>query len=174
MDYSKLVAVTGLSGLFELVSSKADGGIVKSLQDGSSKFVSNRIHQFSHLESIEIYTTDDNVNMVEVLQAMNESKEKLPDAKADNKAIKAYFEKVFPSIDFDRVYTSDMKKMIKWFEILNDKKIEIKVRENAEAADEEEAAAKPEKKATAKQVAPKAAPVKNAPAKKINTPRKMA
>ena len=52
MNYNKIVSVTGLSGLFELVSSKADGGIVKSLEDNSVKFVSNRVHNFSHLESI--------------------------------------------------------------------------------------------------------------------------
>ncbi|RYF81620.1 MAG: hypothetical protein EOO03_16545, partial [Chitinophagaceae bacterium] len=94
MEYNKIVSVTGLGGLYELVSSKADGGIVRSLEDKSSKFVSNRVHNFSHLESIEIYTKEDNVNLVEVFAAMQASKEKLPDAKADGKAFKAYFEKV--------------------------------------------------------------------------------
>ena len=66
MEYNKLVSVTGLTGLFELVSSKADGGLVKSLDDNSTKFVSNRIHNFSHLESIEIYTVNDNVNLTDI------------------------------------------------------------------------------------------------------------
>jgi hypothetical protein len=70
MEYHKLVAVTGLSGLFELVSSKSDGGIVRSLEDKSTKFVSNRLHSFSHLESIEIFTQGENVNLVDVFQAM--------------------------------------------------------------------------------------------------------
>ena len=83
MEYSKLVSVTGLPGLFELLSSKADGGVVKSLEDKSTKFVSSRIHSFSHLESIEVFTTKDNVNLVEVFNAMKESKTKLP---ADNDA----------------------------------------------------------------------------------------
>ena len=56
MEYNQLVAVSGLSGLFELMSSKADGGIVRSLEDQSTRFVSTRVHQFSHLESIEVYT----------------------------------------------------------------------------------------------------------------------
>jgi hypothetical protein len=47
MEYGKLVAVTGLPGLFELVSSKSDGGIVRSLDDKSTKFVSTRIHRIS-------------------------------------------------------------------------------------------------------------------------------
>jgi hypothetical protein len=39
MDYNRLVSVTGLGGLYELLSSKADGGVVKSLEDKSTKFV---------------------------------------------------------------------------------------------------------------------------------------
>jgi hypothetical protein len=118
MDYNRLVSVTGLGGLYELLSSKADGGVVKSLEDKSAKFVSTRLHNFSHLESIEVFTVKDNVNLVEVFTAMKSSTEKLPDAKADTKAIKAYFEKVYPDMDFERVYNSDMKKMVKWFDLL--------------------------------------------------------
>ncbi len=176
MEYNKIVSVTGLGGLYELVSSKADGGIVRSLEDKSSKFVSNRVHNFSHLESIEIYTKEDNVNLAEVFAAMQASKEALPDAKADGKVLKAYFEKVYPAIDFERVYGSDMKKMVKWLEILTKAGIEIKLSEAGEDS-EEAAEEKPvvEKK-TAKTAAPKnaAAPKTNSPAKKINTPRKMA
>jgi hypothetical protein len=126
MEYNKMISVTGLTGLFELVSSKNDGAVVKSLEDGSTRFVSSRVHQFSHLESIEVYTLRDNVNLVEIFQAMKQSSESLPDAK-DTKALRGYFEKVFPEIDFERVYTSDMKKMVKWFGILKEKNIEIKL-----------------------------------------------
>lgn len=171
MEYNKLVAVTGLSGLFELVSSKSDGGIVRSLEDKSTKFVSNRLHSFSHLESIEVYTVKDNVNLVEVFMAMQNNKQALPDAN-DAKAVKAYFEKVYPDMDFERVYGSDMKKMVKWFDILSKNGIEIKI---SDEAPEEVPEAVTEKKATAsKATATKATAVKSAPAKKINTPRKMA
>jgi|SRR6478672_9936485 len=175
MEYNKIVAVTGLPGLYELVSSKADGGIVRSLEDKSSKFVSNRIHNFSHLESIEIYTTADNVNLVEIFAAIQGSKEKMPDGKADNKALKAYFEKVYPGIDFERVYASDMKKMVKWYEILNKAGVDIKLSEATEAEDTDQPVVA-EKKTAKATAAPKsaAAPKSNAPAKKINTPRKMA
>ena len=170
-----MVSVTGLGGLYELVSSKSDGGIVRSLEDKTTRFVSNRVHNFSHLESIEVYTTGENVNLVEVFTAMQESKEPLPDAKADAKAIKAYFEKVYPAMDMERVYGSDMKKMIRWFDILTKAGIEIKLSEaREEEAGTEQPAATSEKK-TAKAVGPKAAaPKNNAPAKKINSPRKMA
>jgi hypothetical protein len=175
MEYNKIVAVTGLSGLYELVSSKADGGIVRSLEDKSSKFVSNRVHNFSHLESIEIYTTADNVNLVEIFAAMQASKEKIPDGKSDNKALKAYFEKVYPTIDFERVYASDMKKMVKWYEVLNKAGVEIKLSEAGETEETDQPAVA-EKKTAKATAAPKSAgaPKTTAPAKKINTPRKMA
>ena len=112
MEYSKLISVTGLGGLFELVASKTDGAIVRSLDDKSTRFVSSRQHSFSHLESIEVYTVRDNVNLVDIFNAMSESKEALPSEK-DPAAIKAYFIKVYPDLDFDRVYASDMKKMVK-------------------------------------------------------------
>ena len=133
MDYNKIVSVAGLPGLYELVTSKSDGAIVRSLEDNTTKFVSSRGHNFSHLESIEVFTVkaDGNINLSEIFTAMKKSDEKLPDAKADNKALKSYFEKVYPELDFDRVYASDMKKMIKWLQILEKNKIEIKSPEEA-------------------------------------------
>ena len=172
MDYNKIVSVTGLSGLFELISSKTDSGIVRSLEDNSTKFVSTRIHSFSHLESIEVYTVKDNVNLVEIFTAMKDSKTALPDAKADAKAIKTYFENVYPDMDFERVYASDMKKMVKWFDVLTKNKIDIKQTEVTEEETATDAATK--KTTTNKTAATKSTAVKSAPPKKINTPRKMA
>ncbi len=134
MEYNKLISITGLSGLFELVASKTDGAIVKSLEDQVVKFVSNRIHNFSHLESIEIFTTGNNVNLVEVLKAMEASKETVPNEK-DAKAVKAYFTIVYPTMDFDRVYGSDMKKIIKWYTVLKANNIEIKLDQEIEEED---------------------------------------
>jgi hypothetical protein len=175
MEYAKIVAVTGLPGLFELVSSKSDGAIVKSLEDNSSKFVSSRIHNFSHLESIEVYTVRDNVNLVDIFNAMTASSEKLPDEK-DNAAVKKYFEKVYPDLDFDRVYSSDMKKMVKWLGILTSNNVEIKVREAAPEEEEEvaveeapaveEKAAAEKPKAAAKAKKEESSEEKEVPAKK--------
>ena len=114
MEYNKLIAVSGMSGLFELLTSKSDGAIARSLENNNTQFISSRAHQFSHLESIEVFTTHDNVFLAEVFIAMGKSSEKLPTEK-DAKATQAYFKKVFPSMDFECVYASDMKKMIKWF-----------------------------------------------------------
>ena len=178
MEYGKLIAVTGMPGLFELVSSKTDGAIVRSLDDNSTKFASTRQHQFSHLESIEVYTVRENVNLADIFTAMQADGGKLPDEK-DAKAIKAYFEKVFPDLDFERVYTSDMKKMVKWYGIIKAKGIEIKLTE--EPAEEEvpveEVAVeevKPAKKAAKKTAEPKATEVaaEEAPKKKATKKKK--
>lgn len=170
MEYGKIIAVTGLPGLYELVSSKSDGAIVRSLDDKSTRFVSSRVHNFSHLESIEIYTVRDNVNLADIFQAMQGSSEKLPDGK-DNNALKKYFEKVYPDLDFERVYASDMKKMVKWLGILDANNVEIKLREFAEEPAEEVAEAQePEPvteepaKAPARKAATKAAAKKEKPA----------
>jgi hypothetical protein len=133
MEYKKIISVTGLPGLYELVSSKTDGALVRSLEDRSTKFISSRKHNFSHLESIEVYTTTENVNLADVFQAMSGSKETLPEEK-DASAVKKYFEKVYPEIDFDRVYNSDMKKMVRWFAILTQNGVEIKVSAGEEPA----------------------------------------
>jgi len=137
MEYGKIIAVTGLPGLFELVSSKNDGAIVRSLDDKTTRFVSSRIHNVSHLESIEVYTARDNVNLVEVFNAMESSSAGLPDDK-DAKAVKGYFEKVYPELDFERVYNSDMKKMIKWYSALKDNNVELKLTEIPEEEEEVE------------------------------------
>jgi len=138
MEYGKIIAVTGLPGLFELLSSKNDGAIVRSLEDKSTKFVSSRIHNFSHLETIEVFTVRDNVNLVEVFHAMEKNGGETPDEK-DAAGLKKYFEKVFPDLDFEKVYSSDLKKMVKWFGILKKNEVEIKLTEPEPEQEPEEA-----------------------------------
>jgi hypothetical protein len=134
MEYNRIIAVTGVPGLFELMSSKTDGAIVRSLEDNSTRFVSRRVHNFSHLESIEVYTVRENVNLLEIFRAMQASKAQKP-AEKDAKAIKAYFQEVFPSLDFERVYASDMKKMVKWYGIIEQANISLNAAVAAEPAD---------------------------------------
>jgi Domain of unknown function (DUF5606) len=165
MEYSKLVAVTGLPGLFELINSKTDGAIVRSLEDKSSRFVSSRIHNFSHLESIEVYTIRDNVNLVDVLNAMDKAGTSLPDEK-DASAIKKYFEKVYPDMDFERVYTSDMKKMVKWYSQLKKNNVELKLSEVPEEQGEEDVTEAAIAVPVVEEAPAKAAKAKKAPAKK--------
>jgi hypothetical protein len=154
MEYSKLVSVTGLPGLYELISSKGDGAVIRSLDDGSTKFAATRSHNFSHLESIEIYTQRENVNLVDVFTAIEQAGGSLPDTK-DVSAVKKYFEKVYPEMDFERVYPSDMKKMVKWYEQLKKHNIEIKLTEIPDEVEEEVKEPEP-----AKEEKKKAKPVK--------------
>jgi hypothetical protein len=171
MEYNRIVAVTGMPGLYEILSSKNDGALVRSVEDKNTKFISSRIHNLSHLESIEIYTTGENVNLIDVFLAMQSSGTALPDAK-DSKALRAYFEKVYPAMDFERVYNSDMKKMVKWYETLNANGITFTVPAQAEEVGGEENApavdvltdaqpdsedAKPKKAPAKKKAAPAAA-----------------
>lgn len=150
MQYREIVAVTGLGGLFQLLASKQDGAIVRSLEDKSTRFVSSRVHNFTPLESIEVFTTGDNVNLSAVFKAMQEQETTHPlaDSKADNNAIKAYFKSVFPEFDEERVYVSDMKKMVKWYGILKSNdllKFDEEETEETVAAEVEAPAAEEEK-----------------------------
>lgn len=187
MEYRQIVAVTGLSGLYQLMSTKNDGAIVRSLTDKSVKFVSARIHHITPLESIEIYTTGDNVRLHEVLERIKENDAEVAalNGKKDDKAAKAYFKTVLPDFDEERVYASDIRKLLKWYDILksNDLLHFEYLKAQPESAEEtpeatetnetvtaEEAEAKPKKKAAAKKAAPAAEgeekPVKKAAAKK--------
>jgi hypothetical protein len=150
MEYNKIIAVTGLPGLYELINSKNDGAIIRSLEDNKTIFASSRIHNFSHLESIEVYTVRDNVNLADIFKAMGGSAETLPDTK-NNDTVRKYFTKVFPDLDFEKVYGSDMRKMVKWFEVLKKNNIEIKLTEPAaETVEEEEEKEEPVVKQTEK------------------------
>ena len=122
----------------------------------------------------------DNANLVDVFQSMEKESDKLPEEK-DAAGIKAYFQKVFPELDFDRVYNSDMKKMIRWFSILKSNNIEIKLTEVEEEVEEMEEVAppveevKPAQEAKAKAPKPAKAEAKEEkPATKKATPQKKA
>jgi len=175
MEYREIVAVTGIGGLFQLMATKADGAIVRNLQDKTTKFISARLHNVTPLESIEVYTTGDNVRLHEVFQKMQDSSIKMVDGKADNNAIKAYFKGIFPEFDDERVYVSDMKKMLKWYELLkaNDlldfKAYDQQNGEEATAEATEVAAEAPAPKAKAKKSADE-----DAAAEKAEKPKKAA
>lgn len=122
MEYRQIVAVTGLPGLYQLVSTKNDGALVRSLADKSVKFVSSRVHQLTPLESIEIYTYSENVRLHDVLEVIKNNdtpiKELVSGKKASNEDLKQYFATILPEFDQERVYTSDIKKILKWYELL--------------------------------------------------------
>lgn len=166
MEYKRIVAVTGLPGLFEILSSKADGAIVRSLEDKSTRFISSRVHNLSHLESIEVYTVKDNVQLTDIFAAMKDGSQALPDAR-DGKALKAYFESVYPDLDFERVYSSDMKKMVKWFEIIQANGIDF----TPQPEEEETETVEPVTEIAEVEASEPAAPAKKARAKKAAAPK---
>jgi hypothetical protein len=179
MEYREIVAVTGLGGLFQLLATKSDGAIVRNLADQSTKFISARLHNVTPLESIEIYTTGDNVRLHNVFQKMMDSTTAIADTKADNKAIQTYFKSVFPDFDEERVYVSDMKKMLKWYDILkannllNFDNLDAPAEEEVvEAVAEPVAEEAPAKKAKAKKAAAPVAEGEEAPAKKTARKKK--
>lgn len=128
-----------MGGLFKMESHKPSGLIVTSLTEGWTKFVSNREHLFSPLDNISIYTANDTVELLDVMLKAYEQKTSNPpvDAKSDNATLSAYFEKVLPEYDREKVHISDIKKFIKWFQILDEKGIlatEVEEKANEEAA----------------------------------------
>lgn len=144
MRFREITAITGLGGLYKMESQKPAGLIVTSLTEGWTKFISNREHLFSPLENIAIYTADDTVELLEVMLKAYEQKATNPpaDAKSDNATLGAYFEKVLPEYDREKVHISDIKKFIKWFAILDEKGVlQTELEEKAkEAAEEKESA----------------------------------
>ena len=145
MEYREIVAVTGLGGLYQLLTTKSDGAIVRNVADKTTKFISARQHNVTPLESIEVYTTGDNVRLHNVFQKMLEHEASVPPADAkstDNNAIKNYFTSIFPEFDQERVYVSDMKKMLKWYEVLKSNDLlRFEQQEEADAAAAAEEAA---------------------------------
>lgn len=130
MEFSKLTAVSGLSGLYEIVGQRPNGVFVRALDSTKTQFVSNRLHNFSPLDKISIYTTI-TTNMVpleEILRAMIAQDAKgevtMPSHNASPALLREYFYQILPNHDEDRVYAGDIKKMIKWASILKSHEIE--------------------------------------------------
>lgn len=122
MKLDDLVAVSGLSGVYKMVANRSNGLIVENLDSGKRKFAPSRTHQFTPLASIGIYTDEDTTELRLVFKAMLEKMEELPVVVSnDNNEIRKYFREILPNYDEDRVFISDIKKVIKWFAFLNER-----------------------------------------------------
>lgn len=120
----EILAVSGLPGLYKLVSSRQNGLFVQPLDGGKAKFCASRKHNFTPLETVAIYTMDDTEELIDVflnIKALEDEGFELPSKSSSNEEIKEFFGEVLPDYDRDRVYISDMKKVIKWYSVLKDR-----------------------------------------------------
>ncbi len=116
-----LIAVSGLPGLYKMVTNRPNGLIVEDIESGKRRFCSVRKHQFTPLGSIAIYTLTDTIPLKEVLIKMHEKKDEvpLPEDKTEKTELISYFSEITPHFDRERVYASDIKKLIKWYRFLD-------------------------------------------------------
>lgn len=157
MEYRQIVAVTGLPGLFQLLNAQNNGAIVKSLADKGVSFISSRKHQLTPLDSIEIYTTDENVRLDEVFTKIIEfdAEALAANEKNEKNQYRDLFRNILPNFDEERVYASDIRKVFKWYQLLKENDLlhfEAPKEETAEAVatattSEQEATEQPVKKA---------------------------
>lgn len=119
MDLSGIISIAGMSGLYKVVAQTKNGLIVESITDKKRVPVYST-NKVSTLDDVRIYSTGDDVPLKDVLQKIYDKENggqsidhKLPDAE-----LKSYFKTAFPEYDEDRVYVSDIKKVINWYNAL--------------------------------------------------------
>jgi hypothetical protein len=138
MSLEKIIAISGKPGLFEIISKTKSGVIVESLSDGK-RFPVNGIHNISTLNDIAIYTYDEEVPLREVFLNIHkkEKGQAAIDPKTDKQTLLDYFSEVLPEFDVDRVYASNVKKVIAWYNALVASEFDFKsMEESAEEAKE--------------------------------------
>ncbi len=119
MDLSKIMAISGKPGLFKMLAQTKNGIVVESMLDGK-KFTAFTHERISTLEEISIYTQDEDRPLKDVLKAIHEMQEGKAaiSHKASDDDLKAFFEQAVPDYDKENVYTSDIKKVIYWYNLL--------------------------------------------------------
>ena len=117
----EILAISGKPGLYKLVSQAKNGIVVESLID-KKRMAASATSRISALEDIAIFTEDGDVHLSKVFKNIHEKEEgkNTISHKASNKEIKDLFDEILPEYDKDRVYVSDMKKVINWYNILNE------------------------------------------------------
>lgn len=120
----EILSIAGKPGLQKLISNTANAIIVESLIDGK-RFPAYSNAKIISLEEISIYTEMEDLPLKEVFRRMYEKEagQKAISHKEATEKIIAYFAEVLPEYDKDRVYTSDMKKIIQWYNLLIDKNL---------------------------------------------------
>ncbi len=118
-DLSKILTISGQSGLFLYISQARSGAIVEALSDKKRSSVGMN-SKITSLADISIYTEDEEVKLQQVFLNMKEvlGDADAPSAKSDPAQLKALFEKALPDYDRDRFYVSHMKKVVEWYNCL--------------------------------------------------------
>ncbi len=148
MALDKILSIGGKPGLYKLLTQTRGGFVGESLLDGKRVTVGLRSN-VSVLSEIAIYTLEEEVPLKEVFQKIKEKeggKKTSISHKAEKIELEEYFFEVLPNYDEDRVYASDIKKIIQWYNILLDNNItdfvEVEDEKDAEestvASEEEE------------------------------------
>ena len=140
MEFSKIISVSGKPGLFQVISQSKNAIIVESLLD-QKRLAVNSTQNVSLLENIAIYTYEEDMPLLDVFKAIAEKTEgkKAISHKESGNKLSGFFAEVLPNYDDERVYTSNIKKVIQWFNLLIDasfdfSKIESTTEENVEEA----------------------------------------
>lgn len=119
MQFREIISVPGMSGLFKVVANNRTGFIVESLVDKKRTVIASS-QRIMTLVDIAVYTAGGEVPLRDIFKKIQTSEgNKLKvDIKADGSKLRDYFKKLVPDFEEDRVYTSDIKKMFTWFELL--------------------------------------------------------
>jgi hypothetical protein len=119
MKLEKLIAISGKPGLYQIISQSKSGVIVESLTD-KKRIPVNNLNNISTLNDIAIYTYEEEVPLKQVFLNIHEKEDgkKSIDPKSDKAALLAYFRTVLPDYDQERVYASNIKKVISWYNAL--------------------------------------------------------
>ncbi|WP_183563131.1 DUF5606 domain-containing protein [Mucilaginibacter sp. SP1R1] len=120
MNLQGIVAVSGKPGLWKALAQNKNGYVLESLDAQKTKLVANlSTAKLAALSEITIFGVDDDIKLTDVFEQIK-SAGNIPDAKADGKKLRAFFFEVAPDHDEEKVYASDMKKVISWYQILKD------------------------------------------------------
>src|SRR5690606_3483692 len=120
MNLRALVSVTGNPGLFKLIGQSKSGFILETLDDKKIKSTVNLSStKMATLEDITIYGEEDEIRLIDVFEAIKEKGGDTPDIK-DGQALRGFFREVAPGHDESRVYASDIKKIISWYNIIKE------------------------------------------------------
>ncbi|MBW1294890.1 DUF5606 family protein [Aquimarina litoralis] len=139
MSLDKILSISGKPGLYELKAQTRSGFVAESLADGKKLSVSIQ-NNVSILSEIAIYTFAEEVPLREIFKRIQEKEngEKAISHKESKNKLESYFSEILPDYDEDRVYVSDMKKVIQWYNILQAKGITDFEDPEASKSDEEE------------------------------------